>query len=33
LEEAKTEGLGHLTWPVIVKGVERVIAAMSEPAI
>lgn len=33
LEQAKTEGLGHLTWPVIVKGVERVIAAMSEPAI
>jgi hypothetical protein len=33
LNEARIEGLGHLTWPVIVKGVERVIAAMSEPPI
>jgi hypothetical protein len=33
LEEAKSEGLGHLTWPVIVKSVERVISAMTEPAI
>jgi hypothetical protein len=33
LEEAGAEGLGHLTWPVIVRNVERVIAAMTEPAI
>jgi hypothetical protein len=33
LEAAKTEGLGHLTWPVIVKSVERVISAMTEPRI
>ena len=33
LEEAKAEALGHLTWPVIVKSVERVVTAMSEPAI
>jgi hypothetical protein len=33
LEEAKTEGLGHLTWPVIVRSVERVVTAMSEPSI
>jgi hypothetical protein len=33
LAEAKAEGLGHLTWPVIVRSVERVISAMSEPAI
>ena len=33
LEEAKIEGLGHLTWPVIVKNVERVITAMSDPPI
>jgi len=33
LEEARTEALGHLTWPVIVKSVERVITAMSETAI
>jgi hypothetical protein len=33
LEEAKAEALGHLTWPVIVKNVERVITAMSEPGI
>jgi hypothetical protein len=32
LDEAKTEALGHLTWPVIVRCVERVISAMSEPA-
>ncbi len=32
LEEAKTEALGHLTWPVIVKNVERVITRMSDPA-
>lgn len=29
LEEAKTDALGHLTWPVIVRSVERVITAMS----
>ncbi len=28
LEEAKTEALGHLTWPIIVKCAERVVAAM-----
>jgi hypothetical protein len=33
LEEAKAEALGHLTWPVIVKNVERVVTPMSEPAI
>jgi hypothetical protein len=33
LVEAKADGLGHLTWPVIVKSVERVISAMTEPAI
>jgi hypothetical protein len=33
LDEARTEGLGHLTWPVIVRSVERVVTAMSEPAI
>ena len=31
LEDARTEALGHLTWPVIVKSVERVVTAMSEP--
>jgi hypothetical protein len=32
LEDAKAEALGQLTWPVIVKSVERVISAMGEPA-
>lgn len=32
LEEAKAEALGHLTWPVIIKNVERVITAMGDPA-
>lgn len=31
LEEAKADALGHLTWPVIIKSVERVVTAMSEP--
>lgn len=33
LEEAKTEALGHLTWPMIVKSAERVISEMIEPAL
>ncbi len=31
LEEAIADGLGHLTWRVIVRSVERVISAMGEP--
>jgi hypothetical protein len=30
LEEAKTEALGHLTWPAIVQNVERVVSAISD---
>jgi hypothetical protein len=33
LEDAKSEALGHLTWPVIVRSVERVITAMVSPAV
>lgn len=33
LEQEKIEALGHLTWPVIVKSVERVVTAMGEPAV
>lgn len=33
LEEAKIEALGHLTWPVIIKNVERVITAINQPEI
>jgi hypothetical protein len=28
LEEAQSDGLGHLTWPMILKSVERVISAL-----
>lgn len=28
LDEAKNDGLGHLTWPMIMKSVERVISAL-----
>jgi hypothetical protein len=30
LEEAKTESLGHLTWPMIIRSAERVISMMGE---
>ena len=33
LENAKAEALGHLTWPAIVRSVERIVSAMNEPAI
>ena len=33
LDEAKADSLGRLTWPVLVKCVERVITAMGEPSI
>ena len=28
LEEAKSDELGHLTWPMMLKSVERVISAL-----
>jgi hypothetical protein len=33
LTEARAEALGHLTWPVIINSIERVITAMSAPVI
>jgi hypothetical protein len=32
VEQAKTDALGHLTWPMIMKSAERVISEMSDPA-
>lgn len=29
LDEARIDALGHLTWPVVVRNVERVVRAMS----